>query len=272
MTKTQKPKTKDKKTLAKARAALAEGAKQIKASNGANPVKRVVDDTLPEIEECTLDVPALMKKRVRIDTVQSHLTLDDKTTPGEYVKIFDNFTDYGERFQFLIGDLILAGETLPLMGGKYTPLMLSTGRSLDSLKAYRSVALHTPPELRLLPYTATRETVKIPKLEDRKAIIEKCAELAKDGKMPTVQEVRALADKLMPRKKKAKKPAGTPAAELREATPEELAVLKELEDNGAAFSIHLEMSAFVHDISEEHTIKLRDILKQLSAVYLRFTA
>lgn len=262
-----------KKSLAEARAKLAAGAKNIKAaakSNGSKPrvVNNTPDGALPEIEECDLDAPALMKKRVKIDTLRSSLTLDDKTTPGEYVKIFDNFTDYGERFQFLIGDLILAGETLPSFEGKYVQAMLSTGRSLDSLKAYRSVALHTPPELRLLPYTHTRETVKIPKLEDRKAVIEEAAELAKEGKLPSVEEIRKKADKFKARKPKAKK---TTAAELRDIiTPEELAVLKELEESGSAFQRHLEISEFVHDVSDEHTAKLRDILKRLNGVHLRF--
>lgn len=275
MTKKPIKKSPDKKTaLAEARAKLAAGAKSIKAaaSNGAKP-KRVIDNTngeLPEIEEVDTDVKDLMKKRVKIDAEHSTLTLDEKTTPGEYVKLFDNFVDYNERWQFLVGDMILAGEKLPSMGGKYTALMLSTGRSLDSLKSYRSVALHTPPELRLLNYTCTRETVKIPKLEDRKAIIEKFAEAAKTGNAPRVEDVRAAADRLVPRKKKAKKPAKS--GDFRNPTAEETAVLKELEESGRAFSSHLEMSEFVHSLADEHTAKLREILKRLNGIHLRLTA
>jgi hypothetical protein len=275
-TKTTQPK--NKKSIAEARAKLAEGAKAIKASNGAKPAKaRVVNDTkgdIPEIKECKADIALVMEKRVKIDKAHWSLDLDEGTTTGEYLKIFDSIIGYSEGFQFLVGDLILKGEKLACFGGesKYRDVMLSTGRSLDSLKAYRSVAFHTPPEMRLLPYTHIRETVKIENLEDRKAIIEKFAKLADEGKKPSVQEVRAAADKLAPRKPKGKgkKPIVT-IAPVRDATEAEEAVLKELEEEASHLASHVELSDFVFALKDAQVKKLRELLGRIAASHLRLT-
>lgn len=270
MTKKTIAKPKDKKDIAKARAELAKGAEPIRAA-------RVVNNTnggLPEIEECTMDIAALMAKRVKVNTVLRSLELDDDTTTGEYFRIFDNLLDYSEGFQFLFGDLILKGEVLAAFKvkgvSKYRDMMLSTGRSLDSLKAYRSVALHTPPELRLLGYTQTRETVKIPKLEDRKAVIEKFAEQVKQGKNPSVLEVRAAADKLAPRRTKGKKPTVV-VVPVRDITKDEEPILKELEDEASHLCTHLEMSEFVFALRDSTVKKLRELLGRLAASHLRLT-
>lgn len=274
MTKKPTPNPKDKKaSLAEARAKLAAGAKQIHGMS--KPAKaRVIDDTLPEIEEVEVDVKMLIKKCLTLDPIYPAVTVNEKTTTGEGAKLFDYFSNQAESVQFIVGDLILGLENSPAFKvngvSKFTEAMLATGRSLDSCKAYRSVAFHTPPEMRLLPYTHTRETVKIKNLEDRKAIIEKFAKLADEGKKPSVQEVRAAADKFAPRKPKGKKAVIT-IVPTREATPEEEAVLKELEENGKAFASHLEMSDFLHNLSEKHVAKIRDILKRLNATYLRLT-
>lgn len=251
---------------------LAEGANEIvTATNG----KRVVNNTLPEIEEVESDVKTLIKKCVILDADHPALTLNENTTAGEAVKLFDYFVDQSESVQFIIGDLILAMEKLPAFKvkgeSKFTQAMLASGRSLDTCKAYRSVAFHTPSHLRLLPYTHTRETSKIANPEDRKALIEKFAKEADEGKMPTVQEVRAAADRLVPRKKKGAQPATT-ATPGREATDGELVIVRELQDSGGAFLAHLEISDFIHVIDAEWTAKLREIVKRIHSVHLQFTA
>lgn len=270
---TTKPKkAPDKKaSLAEARAKLAAGAKQIHGVS--KPAKRVIDNTngeLPEIDEVTADVKSIITKCVILDPEHPAVSLKADTTIGESLAIFDYFKNQSDGIQFIVGDLILEMEKLPAFKGpaKFRDLMLATSRSLDSLKAYKSVALNTPPSLRLLPYTHTRALQKIPKLEDRSAAIHEAAELAKKGNLPSVQELSAKADKFAPRKTKGKKAVITIVPK-REATPEEEAVLKELEENGKVFASHLEMSDFLHNLSEKHVAKIRDILKRLNATYLR---
>lgn len=259
-----------KKTVAEAHAALAKGAKEIDVAKG------VIDNTIPEIEEVEADVKSLIKKCVILDAGNRGLALNEDTTAGEAVKLFDYFVDQSESVQFIIGDLILAMEKLPAFKvrgeSKFTQAMLASGRSLDSCKAYRSVSLHTPPELRLLPYTQTRATLKIPKLEDRKAVIEEAAKLATEGKLPTVEEMMKKADAFAPRKKKGSKNGTTPPSPGREPTDGELVIVRELEDNGGAFLAHLEMSAFVHEIDATDTARLREIVKRIHSAHLQFTA
>lgn len=274
-TKTTQPKSK--KSIAEARAKLAAGAKQIHNVAKQPLAKRVINDTngdLPEIDEVTEDVKAIIAKCVILDPEHPAVSLREDTTIGESLAIFDYFKTQSDGIQFIVGDLMLEMEKLPAFKGpaKFRDLMLATGRSLNSLKAYKSVALNTPSEMRLLPYTHTRVLQKIPKLEDRKAAIEEAAEAAKKGNLPSVQELSAKADKFAPRKTKGKgKNVSVTVTPVRDATPEEEAVLKELEENGKAFASHLEMSAFVHDLSDKHVSKLRDILKRLNGSYLRMT-
>lgn len=236
-----------------------------------NPkAKRVKVDAIevpiPKIFESKQDVHEIMHKRVIIDEKSASLVLDSETTTGEYVKIFDNLVSYGERFQLLIGDLVIAGEKLASFGGKYAAIMLGSGRKLDTLKHYRSTAFHTPKALRLLPYSHLHEVVKVPALEDKSRIIKDAAKAAKEGKMPSVQEIRKEADKCKPRKKKkAAIPAAKKEAKVRrDLTGDENAVLAEMEDAAARLSSMIEGGAFLLEAKTDSTSTLREKLDRIA--------
>lgn len=288
-TKISKKQSAKKPDAKSAKAKLAAGAAAIRKAEAdakKKPAKRVIDNTkpkakrvkvdaielpIPKIVESRESAEQLMALRVTMDHSKSALVLDPETTAGEYVKIFDSLVGYGEKFQLLIGDLILQGEKLKAFDGKYVQAMAATGRSIDSLKSYRSTALHTPKALRLLPYTHLREVVKVPALEDKSRIIKEAAAKAKDGNMPSVKDIRKEADKCKPRNKKSKTPAAAKKKDerpRRDLTVEEAEQLGEMDDAAARLESLIGGASFALEARSEETMSLREKL----AAIARFSA
>ncbi len=284
-TKTTKKKTDTKDSKAAARAKLAKGAAELRkaeaAAKKAKPAgKRIADNTTKskpvkvdsvepplKIVLSKDDLNDIMARCVKTRKDNTGLTLAPETTAGEYVALFDHFTDYAEKFQLLIGDLIIAGETLPAFGGdkgKYTAAMLASGRSLSTLKAYRSTALHTPPKLRTLPYTHLHATVKVQAIEDKTTLIEEATAEAKDGKMPSVKVLRERAAKFAPKKtggkKRGPKKAAKAPRETRDLTFDENEILNEIEDVAAKLESLIGGASFLLEAKTDSTSTLREKL------------
>lgn len=276
-----------KKSSADIKAKLAKGAAEYqkeRAKAAKKPAKRVDDSTskkkpakkgdvlveppLPKIVPAKGKIEDILALRVKQE--DSSLTLDPETTAEEYVRIFDEMVGYGDRFQLLIGDLIIAGEKLKAFGGKYAQAMLATGRSIHSLRAYRSTAFNTPKKLRLLPYSHLHATLPAEAIEDKERIIKNAVALAKDGKMPSVKEIKAEVAKVKPRNKKKKAPAAKqkPAKVTRDLTTDESDSLIALEDTAAKLESQIGGASFLLEAKSEDTMTLREKL----AAIARFSA
>lgn len=183
-------------------------AKPAKKKNKGDTAPALNLDNLGPLEISKDPVDQIIAARVTMAADKSSLMLDVDTTAGEYLSIFDNILGLGQSVQFLIGDVINQGAQLKCFGEKYAAAMASTGRSVDSLKAYASAAKHIPPGMRNphreVTYTHLREIVKVPKLEDKQAIVDAAVAAAEKGKPLTVKQIREKADKFKPRKTKPK--------------------------------------------------------------------
>lgn len=259
--------------IAKAKAAAKKPAKRVDDSTPkkkpAKKVEVIVEQPLPEIVPAKGKIEDILALRVKQE--DSSLTLDPDTTAEEYVRIFDEMVGYGDRFQLLIGDLIIAGEKLKAFGGKYAQAMLATGRGLDSLKAYRSTAFNTPKKLRLLPYSHLHATLPALAIEDKERIIKDAAAKAKDGKMPSVKEIKAEVAKVKPRSKPRKaKPAKAQkvAKVTRDLTLDETDALGAMEDTAGHLESQIGGASFLLEAKSDDTMTLREKL----AAIARFSA
>lgn len=265
------------------KAKLAAGAKAIQAAKKAagKPAKRVdvntlkkkpaktvavvVEPPLPKIVESKDPIGDIYARCVKRDGVS--LTIAPETTAGEYVVIFDDLVKTADGIQLLIGDAIIQGEKLKAFGGKYTQAMISSGRSLDTLKAYRSTAFHTPKKLRLLPYSHLHATVPAAAIEDKERIIKEAAEKAKDGHLPSVKEIKAQVAKVKPRSKPRKtKPARAQkqAKVNRDLTADENTALIELEDTAGRLESQIGGASFLLEAKSEDTMTLREKLATIA--------
>ncbi len=291
-TKAAKKGAPDKSAAAKAKADLAKGAAEIqklRAKKGVDvntkkkPAKRVkVDSVEPppaKIVPSKDPVEQILERCVKASKDGTALTLNQETTAGEYLVIFDHLTGlhrtHEETFQLLLGDLIIAGETLPAFGGerqKYAAAMIASGRSLDTLKAYRSTAFHTPKKLRLLPYSHLHATVKVPAIEDKTKLIEDAAAEAKEGHMPSVKVIRERAAKFKAKKTGAKaggrKKAPKAKKETRDLTGDETQALNDMEDAASRLAFMIEGGAFLLEAKSDVTSTLREKLDRIA----RFSA
>lgn len=181
----------------------------------AKPAKAivVVEPPVKAVVVAKGDINDILERHVKMTDGNSAVHIDKDTPAGEYVRIFDYFNSFSEKVQFLLGDVINAGENI--LGEKYEAVMAATQRPIGQLKQYAYVARNVPPSLRNLHpkllYTHVAEVAKVPQLEDKKAILDAAAKAANDGHPMTVKEVRLKADKLVPRKTgtKGKKPGST---------------------------------------------------------------
>lgn len=265
-----------------AKQALAEGAKAIRAAKAAKktPPKKPAEkkpetslDVIAPIEVCKDDISEIMARCVTPSKDGTSLKLNPDTTAGEYVRIFDNVTSLGEKVQFLIGDVINEGAKLKSFGGKYAGMMASTGRSIDTLRSYASVAKNTPPSLRnlhpALTYTHIKQVAKVPALEDKKEILEAAADSAKAGKPLTVKEIAAKADKKSPKKKKSSKPKPDKVKlELRDPTSDESALILQLEDSASRLSSEIGGASSLLEVKRA---ELKPLIEKLDAI-ARFNA
>lgn len=271
------PKAAPKKS-ADAKAKLAAGAAELRKLQAEEKSKKVSSKTLPaksggklevipKIVESKEDINTIMGKCVVMSSDNGSLKLSPDTTTGEYVRIFDNVTGLGERVQFLIGDLINQGAELKAFEGKYAAAMSSTGRSIDTLKAYASAAKHTPPAWRkLAPYTHCREVIKIEDKEKAKAILVEYAESEKNGAPLSVKDIRAKADKVAPRKPKktkAAKPAkdAAPPLIMSAAEREHLILMESAAD---ALVVLIGTGSYALDISTDESLTLREKLDTIA--------
>lgn len=268
---------------------LAAGAAAIKKAEAEAKKKNVSSTTppkdggklevLPKIETNKEDIGAIMQRRVTIDGFA--LALDSNTEAGEYVRIFDSISGQVEMGGLILGDLINQGAELKCFGGKYAAAMASTGRSVDRLKTFASVAKNTPLSLREMitkrkeiQFEHIREISKVPELEDKKGIVKELVEAAKEGKPLTVKQVREKADKFKPRKKKKVKPA-KPAKEpklKRDITVEEKDILISLESKASDLCAEIEGASFALEIHTHETAILREKLERIARFFGQLNA
>lgn len=182
-----------------------------KSVSSKTPAKDAKDggtlEIIPEVKECKDPIDEILARRVTFNKEFSSAKLDKETTPGEYVRIYDWARSGVEHSGFVLGDIINAAEAI--FGEKYAVALASTGRSINTLKAYAWVARQTPTSLRDrhpdIGFTHLKALAKVPQLEDKKAIVEEMVERAKAGKPMTVPEVSKRADAFKPKKAKKKK-------------------------------------------------------------------
>lgn len=256
---------------AAAKAALKKGADELRkaqaAAKKADTKPPVIDagklDVLPPpIRPARGDIGEIMRKCLVTEGPNHAIVrLNPETTKAEYLAMFDNFMGIGECWQIEIGKLIVAGESLPCFKGKYVEAMAASGRSIDSVKAYRAVVVNTPPELLALnvPYTALRQTVKVRDPEKKAELIKEIAAAQKTDAPMTVEEVKRAADKAAPKKKTRENKAKPP--EPVKLNADEKAMLKMfIEALKEPHKIMDDMS-FLFDADKEDTAKLREMLR-----------
>lgn len=204
---------------------LAAGAAKIreaKAKAKAKPAKvAIVNEVFAPIEKANRPLAAIMADHVTVNADNTGVTIAKGIPNGEYLAVFDFFAHQAECSGFLLGDVINAAETV--FGEKYAAALAATGRALSTLIGYATVAGRTPFAMRSkLTFSAHRELVKVPALEDRKTIIAEAVAAEKAGKPLTVRELREKADKFTPRKPKAKKAAKASKPKGEQPAPHEL--------------------------------------------------
>jgi len=259
---------------AAAKAALKKGADELKKAQAAEKkaaAKPAVIDAAPltvlppPIKPARGDIGEIMRKCVVTEGPNhSIVSLHPETTKSEYLAIFDNYVGVGECWQIELGKLIVAGESLPCFKGKYVEAMAASGRSIDSVKAYRAVVVNTPPELLALkvPYTALRQTVKVRDPEKKAELIKEIAAAQKTDTPLTVDAVKKLADKAAPKKKTSENKAKPP--EPVKLNADEKAMLKLFIEALKEPHKLLDDMSFLFDADKEDTAKLREMLRDFA--------
>lgn len=259
---------------------LAEGAKEIKqaqaASKGAKSVsgntktKSAEIELIPKITKETDSTEIIVARRITFGKQGASLVLDKETTTGEAVVLLDHLVLTGDRVQFLIGDFINQAAELKSFGGKFAAAIASTGRKLETLKAYAMAARHTPPAMRTahpeIKYQHLKELVPVPKLEDKKAILDEAVKAAKEGHPLTSKELRKKAEPFKTPKKTKAKPTKPqkPARITRDMTADEKERLIDLEDKAYALEQAIGGAAFVLELTTDDTMTLREKLERVA--------
>lgn len=260
---------------AAAKAALKKGADELKKAQAAEKKKPaakppVVDGgTLavipPPIKPAKGDIGEIMRKCL-VTEGPNHaiVSLNPETTKAEYLAIFDNFIGIGECWQIELGKLIVLGESLSSFKGKYAEAMAASGRSIDSVKAYRAVVVNTPPELLALnvPYTSARQTVKVRDPEKKAALFHKIAAAQKTDTPMTVEQVKEEADKAAP-KKKTRANAAKPTEPVR-LNADEKSMLHTFTNFIGEAHKYMDAMSFLFDADREETAKLREMLRDIA--------
>lgn len=263
--------TDHKAAKAAAKAALKKGADELKKAQAeAKKNPPVIDagklDVIPPaIKPARGDIGEIMRKCL-VTEGPNHaiVSLNPETTKAEYLAIFDNYMGVGECWQIELGKLIVAGESLPCFKGKYVEAMAASGRSIDSVKAYRAVVVNTPPELLALnvPYTALRQTVKVRDPEKKAELIKEIAAAQKTDSPMTVEEVKKAADKAAPKKKTRENKAKPPEPVKLNADEKQMLKLF-IESLKEPHKIMEDMS-FLFDADKDDTAKLREMLRDFA--------
>lgn len=236
------------------------------------PPKETALIVLPKLEPCKDDIGEIMARRVELNKDGTTLKIDSATTTGEAVKIFDNLEKTVQVDGLLLGDAINQFADLPAFKGQFPAFMASTGRSIDRCRTLASVAKNTPPSLRGLhpdiKIEHLRALVRIPLLEDKKALAKEMVEAAEAGKPMTKQQVTAKAEKIAPTKKgKPRKKAAVAqkqAKVTRELTVEENDALDAMEDAAAKLAGLVEGGAFLLEATKDKTMTLREKLDRIA--------
>lgn len=241
------------------------------------PAKEVAVIVLPKLEPCKDTIEEIMGRRVALNKDGTALKIDEATTTGEAVKIFDNLEKTMQVDGLLLGDAINQFSELPAFKGQLSAFMASTGRSVDRWRTLASVAKNTPPSLRgLHPDIGVehlRAIVRVEKLEDKKELAKELVAAAESGHPLTVKEVVAKASKINPPKRTGKKndkpaKAQKAAKETRDLTTDENDALNELEDAAARCAHLVEGAAFLLEAKTDATSTLREKLDRIA----RFSA
>lgn len=216
--------TKAKKPTSK-KDALAKGAAEIrklsaKAPAAKKPAPKKKDAgtlaVLPPVSESTEEIKSLLKKHVVFAADFTSLRVKDETEIGEFLPIYDfvraeagKAKDTADKWQFVEGDLFNEGKRL--FGKEFSVLMATNGRPVSTLKKLGSIATNVDTAIRnlhpKLTWSHVAEVAKVPNESDKLAILEAAAKKLEDGESVSVKDIRAEADKLKPRKPKAKKKA-----------------------------------------------------------------
>lgn len=278
----------DKQKLAEGAAALRKAKQEAKPAKGAKPASKgktppkkkepvtaIVDAVLPPIGEPEHSIETILKKYVKIAGDNGSLEVAENITTGDYLAAFDHINGLREKSQFLLGDLINQGEGLVSFGGKYAQAMASTGRPLSTLKGYAHVARQIPPDLRLgLEFSICKVVAGVPKLEDKRQLLNAASESKANGQAPTVKEIEEKAKKF---KKKPKTKTKAPKADKNTAKPDlemsgaERELYDELEDAAAKLERQIEGASFVLEMSPTQTASLREKLERVARFYTQIS-
>lgn len=226
---------------------------------------------LPKVVFPKEDIGQIMARCVTLNKDGTSLKIEGETTTGEALCIFDNLEKTVQLDGLLLGDAINGMSELKSFEGKFAAVMASKGRSIDRCRTLASVAKNTPPSLRGLhpdiKVEHLRALVRIPELEDKKALAKEMVEAAEAGKPMKVADVVKKAEKIHPTKKGKKKKPATPqkaAKVTRDITFEEKAVLLDMEDKAAALESIIESASFLLEAKPEFTITLREKLERIA--------
>lgn len=213
-----------KKKPANTKDALAKGAEEIRklaakapkqpAAKKKAPAKTLA--VLPPVNESKEEIQALLKKHVVIADDFTSLRVKDETEIGEFLPIYDfvldqskKAKDTADKWQFVEGDLFNEGKRL--FGKEFAVLMATNGRPVSTLKKLGSISANVDTALRnlhpKLEWSHVAVVAKVESEADKREILESAAKKLEAGESVSVKDIRAEADKLKPKKERAKKGA-----------------------------------------------------------------
>jgi hypothetical protein len=163
-----------------------------------------------KIKESTRDVREIISQYVVVSEHGDSLQIKGELPLEEFLPLLDYLTSLHENTGFLIGDALVAGAGM--YKEKLLLAMAKTGRSLNTLKQYLSVAKNIPPSIRrpalgfihhqrVVPIALNDAAGGVKKAEELLKIAEKGADGKRTEPMP-VREFSQLVKKATPAKKK----------------------------------------------------------------------
>ena len=246
-------KTKNKKAGKSAKDKLAAGAAKIKKAQEAEAEKKRLA-TPVVIPASTRPIEEIIKERVTVLPGSIGLEVSPDTPIEENLRILDWTLSMSEHVGWMVGDVLVAGETNKVYGEMYERAVTQTGKALKTLQNYKMVAKTVPPSKRIAAlsfshYKNIQGLLAEPKVID---LVEKVGKEVTSGRTKvSVSELRIKALNVAPRKRKKLKPSKPGSKRGKSKAKKELPAYKPTDEEQS----HL-------DVAEEAIIEAAKAVKE----------
>lgn len=220
------PKSEKKKSAAKKQNKKA-AKKPAKKANSKSPEPPPTTGTLvvfppvPRVLPSKRGIMEILADRAKLTHHNTSIEIAKDTPIDEHLSIFAYFAANVENAGFLMGDVINAGQTQH--GAKYDAAVAQTEYSLSTLKQFAYVARNVPANLRdLHPALKFSHLAQVARIEDKtkmKEVLVNAKERIEKGDTITKKDVARIADRIVPKAKKA--PPKTPKKKTASSTTPE---------------------------------------------------